>query len=348
MDDERRWTAVQSRDSRWNGRFVYAVRSTGVYCRPSCPSRRPQRDQVLFFELPELADRAGFRPCRRCRPQDISSDPRLERVRQAVQFIDARTETPPTLAELSVHVGTSPTYLQREFKKVLGIAPREYAEARRLNRFKEMVRDGNSLSRSIYDAGYGSSSRLYERAGAQLGMTPATYRRGGKGMEINYAIADSPLGRLLVAATGRGVCAVTLGDSDAALDAGLRNEFPAAAISRNDRELKGPVEVLLRYLEGDAPHVDLPLDVRATAFQRQVWQHLRTIPQGRTATYSEVARAMGQPTGARAVARACATNPVAMIIPCHRVVPVGGGLGGYRWGTERKRALLDRERRRGS
>jgi AraC family transcriptional regulator of adaptative response/methylated-DNA-[protein]-cysteine methyltransferase len=269
-------------------------------------------------------------------------------VRRAVRFIDARTEAPPTLAELSAHVGASPYHLQREFKKIMGIAPRQYAEARRVNRLKAMLRDGNSLSGSIYDAGYGSSSRLYERAGAQLGMTPATYRRGGKGMQITYAISDSPLGRLLVAATHRGVCAVTLGDSDAALEASLRHEFPAAAISRNDGQVKRAVEVLLGYLEGGEPHVDLPLDVRATAFQRRVWQHLKAIPKGQTVTYSEVAKAIGQPAGARAVARACASNPVALVIPCHRVVPVSGGLGGYRWGTGRKRALLERERRRRS
>ncbi len=346
MDDAQRWKAVLDRDARSNGRFVYAVWSTGIYCRPSCPSRRPRRDQVLFFKLQDVAERAGFRPCRRCRPQDASYDPRLEKVRQAVQFIDARTDAPPTLAELSAHVGTSPYHLQRQFKKVLGIAPRQYAEARRVNRFKEILREGNSLSGSIYEAGYGSSSRLYERAGARLGMTPATYRHGGEGMEINYTIADSPLGRLLVAATPRGVCAVTLGDAEAPLEAALRQEFPAAAISRNDDQLRRAVEVLLGYLDGDVPHVDLPLDVRATAFQRRVWQHLRTIPQGGTATYGEVARAIGRPTGARAVARACAKNPVAVVIPCHRVVPIGGGLGGYQWGIERKRALLDRERGR--
>lgn len=346
MEGEGRWKAVLSRDSQWDGRFVYAVRSTGIYCRPSCPSRRPRREQVVFFEIPELAERGGFRPCLRCRPQDGSSDPRLERVRQAVRLIDGRTESPPTLAELSAHVGMSPYHLQREFKRITGVAPRQYAEARRLNRFKEMVREGNSLTGSLYGAGYGSSSRLYERAGTQLGMTPATYRRGGKGMDIKYAIADSPLGRLLVAATARGVCAVKLGNSDTSLEADLHREFPAAAISRSDDRLKGPLQVLLRYLEGKEPHVALSLDVRATAFQRRVWQHLMAIPKGQTATYSEVARALGRRTGARAVARACASNPVAVVIPCHRVVQKSGALGGYRWGIERKDALLRRERAR--
>jgi len=349
VDDERRWTAVQSRDTRWDGCFVYAVWSTGIYCRPSCPSRRPGRDHIVFFELAEVAERAGFRPCRRCHPQDPPYDPRLEKVRAVIRFIGARDEAPPTLAELSAHVGTSPYHLQREFKKVMGITPRQYAEARRVNRFKEMLRDGNSLSSSIYHAGYGSSSRLYERAAAQLGMTPATYRHGGKGMEINYATSESPLGRLLVAVTHRGVCAVTLGDSDAVLEADLRREFPGAVVSRDDDgQVKAAVEVLLGYLEGEEPHVELPLDVRATAFQRRVWQHLKAIPKGRTTTYGEVAKAIGRPTGARAVARACASNPVALVIPCHRVVPVSGGLGGYRWGTGRKRALLERERRRRS
>lgn len=346
MKDQRRWEAVLSRDSRWNGRFVYAVRSTGIYCRPSCPSRRPHRDHVVFFDLPEAAERLGFRPCRRCRPQDAGYDPLLERVRQAIRFIHSRAEAPPTLTQLSAHVGISPYHLQREFKKAMGVAPRQYADARRLRRFQQMLREGNSLAGSIYDAGYGSSSRLYEQAGAQLGMSPATYRRGGKGAEISYAITGSQLGRVLVAATRRGVCAVKLGNSDAALRADLRREFPAAAISRNKGALKGVLDVLLRHLKGEAPHVGLPLDVRATAFQRRVWQHLRTIPEGRTATYGEVARALGRRTGARAVARACASNPVAIIVPCHRVVRVGGGLAGYRWGIERKRALLNRERKR--
>lgn len=346
MDGDRRWKAVLSRNARWNGEFVYAVRSTGIYCRPSCPSRRPRRDQVVFFEVAELAERAGFRPCRRCRPHEVSTDPRLERVRGAVRFIDARAEAPPTLAELGAHVKASPYHLQREFKKIMGITPRQYAEARRVNRLKAMLRDGNSLSGSLYEAGYGSSSRLYEGAGAQLGMTPATYRHGGKGMEITYAISESPLGCLLVAATQRGVCAVTLGDSDAALEEGLHREFPAATLRRSDDHLKDMVTMVLRYLVGKEPRAELPLDVRATAFQRRVWQHLQSIPIGRTATYGEVARAIGLRTGARAVARACASNPVAVIIPCHRVISADGGLGGYRWGTERKRALLERERAR--
>lgn len=346
MDDIDRWKAVLSRDSRWDGRFVYAVSSTGIYCRPSCPSRRPRRDHVVFFDLPEVAESAGFRSCRRCRPQAVPYDPRMEKVRQAVRFIDSRTEAPPTLAELSAHVGTSPYHLHREFKKIMSITPRQYADARRLKRFKEVVRDGNSLTASIYEAGYGSSSRLYERAGAQLGMTPRTYGRGGKGMKISYAIADSPLGRLLVAATRRGVCAVKLGDSDTALEADLRSEFPAADIRRDEQELKSKAKVLLRQLKGHEPHVSLPLDVRATAFQWRVWQHLRTIPEGATMTYAAVARALGRQKGARAVGRACADNPVALIVPCHRVVRAGGGLGGYRWGNERKRVLLRLERER--
>lgn len=346
MDDGRRWKAVVSRDDRWNGRFVYAVRSTGIYCRPSCPSRRPQRDQVVFFELPEVAERLGFRPCRRCLPQKAPYDARLERVRQAIRFIDSRGAAPPTLIELGAHVGVSPYHLQREFKRVTGIAPHQYADARRLGQLKAMLREGNSLTGAMYDAGYGSSSRLYERAGAQLGMTPATYRGGGKGAMISYAITGSPLGRLLVAATRRGVCAVKLGDSDAALQSDLRREFPAAAISRNNGKLKEMVAVMLRYLKGKEPHVGLPLDVRGTAFQRRVWQQLQTIPEGRTASYGEVATALGRKKGARAVARACATNPVAIIVPCHRVIRAGGGLGGYRWGIERKRALLKREHER--
>lgn len=347
MDEDRCWKAVLARDAGWDGRFVYAVRSTGVYCRPSCPSRRPRRNQVRLFALPELAEKAGFRSCRRCRPRDAACEPNLERVREAIRLIDARPESPPTLTELGAQAGVTPSHFQRAFKQAVGITPRQYADALRLGRFRALLREGGDLTDAMYAAGYGSSSRLYERANDLLGMTPATYRRGGAGAEIAYAVARSPIGRLLVAATAKGVCAVRIGDSDEALEADLRREFFAAEIRRDEKRLKGPIEAVLRHLKGSGPQeAELPLDVRATAFQRRVWTHLRTIPAGETRTYTEVAEAIGRPKAARAVSRAVATNGVALIVPCHRVVRADGGLAGYRWGVERKRVLLERERRR--
>ncbi|UCC48537.1 MAG: bifunctional DNA-binding transcriptional regulator/O6-methylguanine-DNA methyltransferase Ada [Gemmatimonadota bacterium] len=345
MDDLSRWETVLARDSTYDGRFVYAVRSTGIYCRPSCPSRRPQREQVKFFPIPEVAERAGFRACRRCRP-DLAhaSDPLLERVRRVCRFIDEHPEAKRTLAQLAGHVGTSPHHLQRSFKAVLGITPRQYADARRLHRFKRELGNGASVTRALYEAGYGSSSRLYERASSQLGMTPATYRRGGRGARIRHTTTACTLGRLLVAATDRGVCAVSLGDDDASLTAALRDEYPHAEISRDDEGLGRWVEALLSYLDGRCRDVDLPLDVRATAFQRRVWELLRAIPSGETRSYSEMARQLGAPRAARAVARACASNPVSLIVPCHRAVRADGTPGGYRWGVERKQALLMKER----
>ena len=292
------------------------------------------------------------------------SDPKVEAVRRACRYIDARVEAtsgdgpdegggegPVTLAELGVHCGVSPWHLHRLFKRVMGVTPRQYGDARRLARFRVGLQQGDGVAAATYDAGFGSSSRVYERAARALGMTPATYAKGGRGARIAYALAGSPLGRLLVAATERGICFVGLGERDAQLAAALRREFPAAEeIRRDDAALGAAVAALLAYLAGAEPHVDLPLDIRATAFQRRVWEELRRIPPGETRSYAEVARAVGKPAAQRAVGRACATNPVALVVPCHRVVREDGGLGGYAWGIERKRALLEREaaaRRRG-
>lgn len=344
-DEDACWRAVLARDPRSDGAFVYAVRSTGIYCRPSCPARRPQREQVLFFAMPAAAERMGFRPCRRCRPQQAATpDPQVELVQRACRYIEAHSNEPLTLAGLGAQFHLSPHHLQRTFKRIMGITPRQYAEACRLNQLKAQLRAGEAVTGALYEAGFGSSSRLYERAPARLGMTPATYRRGGQGVRIGYTIVDCPLGRLLVAATGHGVCAVSLGDSDADLVAALVHEYPAAAIERDDAGLSQWVSAILAYLNGQQPHLDLPLDVQATAFQWQVWEALRSIPYGSTRSYREIAQALGQPTAARAVARACATNPVALVIPCHRAVRQDGGLGGYRWGLERKRRLLEQER----
>ncbi len=343
-----RWQAVLTRDPRHDGIFVYAVRTTGIYCRPSCGSRRPKPENVSFFSIPETAERAGFRACRRCRPDELNGgDPKLERVRRACRYIDSHPEARPTLAELAENVGLSPHHLQRSFKAILGITPRQYADARRLDRFKSQLANGHNVTRALYAAGYGSSSRLYERASSQLGMTPAAYRRGGRGAYVRYAIADSTLGRVLVAATECGVCAVYLGDDDAELVSTLRAEYSTADIERDDSELGGWIEAVLSYLDGHERDLDLPVDIRATAFQRRVWELLRAIPFGETRSYSDMARQLGIPRGARAVGRACATNPVSLIIPCHRAVRADGSLGGYRWGLGRKRELLDRERQDG-
>jgi len=263
----------------------------------------------------------------------------VEVVQRVCRCIETHLEEPLTLAALSAQVGVSPYHLQRTFKRIMGITPRQYAEACRLDQFKARVKGGESVTSAMYSAGYGSSSRLYERAPTQLGMTPATYRRGGQGMHINYTIIDCSLGRLLVAATERGVCAVSLGDSDAALEAALLNEYPAAEIHHDGAAFSEWISPLLSYLNGQQPHLNLPLDVQATAFQWRVWETLRAIPYGRTRSYGEIAQAIGNPKAVRAVARACATNPVAVVIPCHRVVREDGGLGGYRWGLERKKAL---------
>lgn len=344
LDEECCWQAVLRRETLAVP-FVYAVRSTGIYCRPTCPSRRPQRQQVLFFAQPAAAEQAGFRACLRCHPQDDAPPaPQLALVQRICRFIDERHDSPPDLAELGAAFGLSPAHMQRTFKRVLGITPRQYAEARRLDAFKARLRAGQSVSDALYEAGYGSSSRLYERAPAQMGMTPTAYQQGGAGMQIRYSIVDSALGRLLVAATTRGLCMVSLGDSDSDLEAALWREYPAAAIACDDGALHAWLHDLLRHLAGQQPHLDLPLDVQATAFQWQVWQALRAIPYGETRTYSELARQhFDNANAARAVARACATNPVSIVVPCHRVVREDGSLGGYRWGLERKRKLLQQE-----
>ncbi len=343
-DSEKLWRAVTSKDNRFDGSFVFAVSSTGIYCRPSCPSRRPRRERVSFFRLPEAAEQAGFRACRRCHPRRaVAVDPQVEVVRRACRFIDDNEEDNIDLTTLGERVGLSAFYLQRTFKNVMGITPRQYSETRRTSRFKAGIRRGESVTNAMYDAGYGSSSRLYERATAELGMTPATYSRGGRGAVIKYTIAQSSLGRLLVAATEKGICAVRLGDSDATLETDLRDEFSAAHIDRNDRPLSEWVREILDRLAGKQPHVDLPLDIQSTAFQRRVWEELQAIPYGSTRSYAQVAAAIGRPTAVRAVARACATNPVALVIPCHRVIREDKSLGGYRWGLKRKKKLLEKE-----
>src|SRR5438128_294267 len=341
---ERRWRIVLAHDRRYDGAFVYAVHSTGIYCRPSCPSRRPRRGQVVFFPVPEAAELAGFRPCRRCRPGEAAApDPGVPLVRNVCRLIDAHPDRPASLAALSAQAGATPHRLLRTFQRVLGISPRQYRDARRLDRFKTELRSRGRVSPALYEAGYGSTSRVYERAHAQLGMTPATYGRGGAGTRIAFAVVPCALGRLLVAATARGICRISLGDDADALERALAAEFPAATIARDDDTLRHWVAEITAHLDGRQPTLELPLDVRATAFQRRVWEALRKIPYGSTRSYSEVARAVGNAKATRAVARACAANPVAIVVPCHRVVREDGDLGGYRWGVQRKGALLKQE-----
>lgn len=344
------WQAVVARDARFESSFVYAVRSTGVYCRPTCASRRPSRSQVAFYSSPEAAEGAGFRPCRRCRPRGAAADPLsaqtklVERLCREIEASLDEGDEALTLAALGHRAGANAHQVQRSFKRVMGITPRQYADAQRLARLKLRLREGQDVTGALYDAGYGSSRALYERAPSRMGMTPATYRKGGRGMRVGYTIADCPLGRLLVGATERGVCAVCLGDSDKALETSLFAEYPQAEIHRDDATLSLWVTAFLSHLQGRTPQLDLPVDVRATAFQWRVWEELRAIPYGATRSYSDVARAIGRPSAVRAVAHACATNPVAVVIPCHRVVGKDGGLHGYRWGLERKQELLALER----
>ena len=341
-----RWNAVLRRDPGADGRFVYAVRSTGVYCRPSCPSRRPRREQVSFFPQPAAAELAGYRACRRCHPSNGgAANPDIALVRHACAYLDSHVDDPITLTLLGRVTGAPPARLHRAFRRLTGITPREYRDARRSDRLRSALRTRHRVGPSVYDAGYGSSSRVYERADRMLGMTPATYARAGRGAHIRFTIVPSPLGPLLVAATARGICRIGVGDH---LEQEFRREFAAATIARDDGALARQARLIVRHLEGRAPHVDLPLDVRATAFQRRVWRELLAIPRGATRSYTEVARAIGRPSATRAVARACATNPVALVVPCHRVVRADGGLGGYRWGEERKRRLLAAEEEAGS
>lgn len=346
IKDDQLWQAVMAKDARFDGQFVFAVSSTGVYCRPSCPSRRAHRERVKFFELPEAAEQAGFRACLRCEPRRVRIlDPQIELVQRVCRLLNSNESESLKLAELASQAGVSQFHLQRTFKKVMGISPRQYLAARKIDNFKTLVRKGESVTTSLYESGFNSSSRLYEHAAEELGMTPATYSRGGRGVDISYTITASPMGRLLVAITTRGVCAVRMADSDAKLEKDLRAEFPNAQLTRDDSALRESVQKILNHLDRNEPRLDLPLDIKATAFQRQVWEQLRAIPYGETVSYGDVAKALGKPGAVRAVGRACATNPVALVIPCHRVVREDKTLGGYRWGLDRKKKLLEHERR---
>ena len=340
---EDQWQAVLDRDASRDGKFVFAVSSTGVYCRPSCPSRRPRRENVTFFRKPDDAEKAGYRACLRCRPRAAGGNAQMEMVKAVCRYIEQHLDEPITLARLGSAFHQSPFHLQRTFKAVLGVTPRAYADSCRMNQLKHNLRAGHSVTRAMYDAGYSSSSRLYERTASQLGMTPDKYRRGAIAAPIRYTFTDSPLGRMLIAATDKGICAIQFANSDEELEHGLKHEFPFAIRRRDDVAMRGWKEDLLRQMRGQKLNSALPLDIQATAFQRRVWSCLQSIPFGATRSYGQVAKAIGQPSASRAVARACATNPVAVAIPCHRVVRGDGDEGGYRWGAERKKALLEME-----
>ena len=344
LDEEQCWQAVLTRNALADGTFVVAVRTTGIYCRPSCPARNPYREHVTFFRLPEEAASAGFRPCRRCHPDQLQQpDPQAELIERVCDYIQTHLDVPLHLADLSQQFHISPYHLQRTFKRIKGITPRQFVESCRLEDFKARLQEGETVTDALYNAGYQSSSSLYERAPVQLGMTPTTYRKGGKGMRIGYSIVESRLGFVLVAATERGVTAVRFGDSVETIEADFIREYPKAELTRDDELLRPWVNLLLLSLQGQPSTQQLSLDVHATTFQWKVWQALRAIPVGQTRSYQEIAQAIGQPTAARAVAQACATNPVAVFIPCHRVVRNNGQLGGYHWGIERKQQLLANE-----
>lgn len=339
---DRAWKMVEDRTPTADMLFVYAVRTTGIYCRPSCPSRRPLRGSVEFFATSELAERAGYRACKRCTP--AGAHPQAHLLTQACDYLDSNLESRVGLDMLGKFVGLSAFHTQRLFRKYLGISPRQYQQARRMEHFRQNLPASDSVTTAMYDAGFGSSSRLYETSTEQLGMSPTEYRRGGKGVTIRFTIADSPMGKMLVATTDAGICAIAFGSLESELEDELANKFPESNRQRDDAKLGSAVKQILGQMAEHPVALELPLDVRATAFQRRVWEALRRIPRGETRTYAEVAKEIGQPAAVRAVARACATNPVAVVVPCHRVIGSDGKLTGYRWGVERKKKLLELER----
>ena len=345
IEQDRRWQAVVARDRAADGTFVYAVATTGVYCRPSCPARLARPENVRFFATCADAEQAGFRACKRCRPARLSpAEEQTAKVARACRLIEAAEEL-PQLAELARAVGLSPHHFHRVFKAVTGLTPRAYAAARRTQRVRDGLARGGSVTATIYDAGFNSNGRFYADAGRLLGMTPSTYRAGGPATTIRFAIGQSSLGAILVASSAKGICAIQLGDDPARLVQALQDRFPRATLVGGDAAYEDLVARVVGLVEAPAIGLDLPLDVRGTAFQQRVWQALQAIPAGSTASYAEIAARIGQPNAVRAVAQACAANELAVAIPCHRVVRTDGSLSGYRWGVARKRALLERETR---
>ena len=340
-----RWTAVVSRDSRADGKFFYSVRTTGVYCRPSCGSRRAMPENVRFYATVADAERAGFRPCKRCRPDQPPLDQQhAAKIAEICRYIESAGEI-PRLRDLAGKAGLSVYHFHRIFKAATGLTPRAYAAAHRARRVRTELGRASTVTNAIYGAGYGSSGHFYESSDAVLGMTPSSYRAGGANTEIRFAVGECSLGSLLVAQSERGICAIFLGDDPVALARDLQDRFPRARLIGGDKRFERLVAVVVGFVEAPALGLHLPLDVRGTAFQQRVWQALRKIPAGSTASYSDIAKRIGSPKSVRAVAHACAANALAVAIPCHRVVRNDGALSSYRWGVERTRALLRREAR---
>lgn len=338
-----RWVAVVARDRKADGKFYYSVRTTGVYCRPSCGSRLAKPENVRFFATRAEAEAAGFRPCKRCKPdQPALNEQYAAKVAKACRLIEV-TEEAPKLDMLAKIVGLSPYHFHRIFKAITGVTPKAYAVAHRQKRIRDKLGRSATVTDAIYDAGFSSSGRFYATSSQVLGMTPTDYRAGGANTEIRFAIGECSLGSILVARSARGVCAILLGDDPDALVRDLQDKFPRANLIGGDKGFEQLVAKVVGFVEAPARGLDLPLDVRGTAFQQRVWQALRKIPAGSTASYSEIAKRIGAPESVRAVAQACAANTLAVAIPCHRVVRTDGALSGYRWGVERKRALLKRE-----
>jgi AraC family transcriptional regulator of adaptative response/methylated-DNA-[protein]-cysteine methyltransferase len=350
LNVENCWEALQKRDASQDGRFFFGVMTTGVYCRPSCPARQPLRKNVRFYETPADAERDGLRACLRCRPlATIGADPNASRIRKVCRYIETHSDDTLKLLDLATMAGLSPFHFQRSFKAIAGVTPRQYVDSIRLGKLKKNLRTSTDVTAALYEAGYGSSSRVYERADTCLGMTPNQYRQGGRNMTITYVTIESPVGLMMMGATDRGVCFIQFGDSEEALLSHLTREYPQSNIEPMRKPYHPDFEkwaaALTRHLAGKQPHLDLPLDIRSTVFRMRVWNYLQTIPYGEVQSYSEVAAGIGQPTASRAVANACAANTVAVVIPCHRVIRGTGELGGYRWGLPRKRALIDLERK---
>jgi len=343
MTDDDRWQAVLSRRQEADGQFLYAVKTTGIFCRPTCPSRRPRQKNVEYFPNCAAAEQAGYRPCQRCRPTAASADERqVVAIRKACALLD-KTDEPLSLDQLAKAVGMSRSYFHRTFTRLVGVRPKEYADARRLEKLQDELTEGTPVTDAIFEAGYGSSSRVYEKAHQNLGMTPAQYGAGGRDQTIRFATADSDLGPVVVAATDRGICSIELTDASEDGLQRVRSRFPAATLEEDSSQLGSWLQAIVRFIEVPTRGLELPLDIQGTAFQRRVWKALLEIPTGSIATYGEVARSMGEPTAARAVANACGANPVALAVPCHRVVRGDGSPGGYRWGAKRKQLLLERE-----
>ena len=339
-----RWRAVETKNREFDGVFYFAVQTTGIFCRPSCSSRPPKRQNVAFFITPAEAENAGFRACLRCKPKnEYQPGAAALLIQKAFELLRSDEIEIATIDELSTQLEVSTGHLQKTFKAVLGLSPKEVMDMFRMENFKENVRE-TDVTTSLYESGFGSSRALYEKAGESLGMTPATYKKGGKNMKISYTIVDSRLGKLMVAATDKGICSVSFGDTDDELKQELAKEFFAATIETNDAMLKDAVTTILKSLDGQKAILSLPLDLHASAFQMRVWAELRKIPRGETRSYGQIAASLGEPKAFRAVARACATNPVALVNPCHRVIAADGKLSGYRWGIERKAELLTMEK----